>query len=65
MNKNGLTSINVENALETIWENCNRNDETIPAYYVLEEFVKTVKEGVMDKNVPVLLKKRKEQICGY
>lgn len=60
MKNSGLSSSNVEKALETLYSatSLDIDGEVVAAYWVIKEFLQVVKEGVMDEDVGVLLKKK-------
>lgn len=60
MKNTGLSSSNVEKALETLYSatTIDPDGEVVAAYWVLKEFLQVVKEGVMNEDVGVLLRKK-------
>lgn len=60
MKNSGLSSSNVEKALETLYgaTSLDVDGEVVAAYWVIKEFLQVVKEGIMDEDVGVLLKKK-------
>lgn len=60
MKKNGLSSINVEQALETMYEatSFDMTGEVFAAYCIIKEFIQVVKEGIEEEDVGVLLRKK-------
>lgn len=60
MKTNGLNPMNVEKALETLYEasSIDTNGDVIASYYVLKEFIGIIKKEAGIDNVPALLRKR-------
>lgn len=57
--KNHCLTNNVEKALDCVYENLDKNNkDALASYFVLHEFVKTVKEEYLKVETPVLFSKK-------
>lgn len=61
METRGLTPMNVEKALDTLYEAINQpSTEVNASYFIVKEFIDIIKEEYKKQQVPALLRKKEE-----